>query len=147
MITTRLSRAVWASASVVAPGIGSARSKLAWSSIWQKYWLRNSSGRQTSFAPRSAPSTMRARARARLSCGSAEQRICTRPILNVFGAATVRLLLHEGDDVAEQAIPDRARVVVEAFGVGEDARAAFGTQRAPHVIGVLAHPERDGFAL
>src|SRR5947207_12604253 len=121
MTTTRLSRAVSHSASVVGPGIGSARSKLAWSSVWQKYWLRNSWGRQTSFAPRSAASTMRARARARLSCGSAEQRICTRPIWNALGAATVRLLLHDRDDVAEQAIPDRARVVVEALGVGEDA--------------------------
>src|SRR3954470_20323930 len=147
MTTTFFSRAVSATAAVLGPGIGSARSKLAWSSDWQKYWLRNSSGKQTRVAPRSAASTMRARARARLSSGSAEQRICTRPILKVVGAATVRLLLHERDDVAEQPIPDRARRRVVALGVGQDAGAAVGTERAAHVVRVLAHPQGDRLAL
>ena len=40
-----------ASASVVGPGIGSARSNRAASSTWQKYWVRNSSGRQATCAP------------------------------------------------------------------------------------------------
>src|SRR5262245_43515059 len=146
-ITILLARAVSDSSSVVGPGIGSARSNLAWSSLWQKYWLRNSSGRQTSVAPCWAASTMRARARQRLSSGSAEQRICTRPILKVLGAATVRLLLHERKNVAEQPIPDRQRGRVVPFGVGKDARAALGTQRALHVVGVLAHPDGDRFAL
>src|ERR1051325_229396 len=119
MITTFASRAVSVSASVDGPGIGSARSKLAWSSVWQKYGLRNSSGRQTICAPRPAASTTRARARRRLSSGSGEQRICTRPILKVLGAVTVRLLLHERKDVAEEAIPDWARGGVVALGVGE----------------------------
>ena len=65
----------------------------------------------------------------------------------LLGAATVRLLLHDRDDVAEQPIPDRARVGVVAIGVGEDARAALGAERAAHVVGVFAHPDRDGFAL
>src|SRR6185436_13975629 len=146
MITTLVWRAVSASASVVRPGIGSARSKFAWSSAWQKYWLRNSSGRQTICAPRPAAPAMCAIARARLSSGSGEQRICTRPILKVLGAATVRLLLHERQDVAEQAIPDRARRCVVAIGVGEDARAALRPERVAHVVGVLAHPGGDGLA-
>src|ERR687889_552871 len=44
--------------SVLGPGIGSARSKNLWSSIWQKYWLRKSSWRQTICAPRAAASRM-----------------------------------------------------------------------------------------
>src|SRR6185369_2805299 len=146
MSTVCVSRATSASAAVLGPGIGSARSKLAWSSVWQKYWLRNSSGRQTRAAPRPAASTMRARARFRLSSGSVEQRICTRPILKVLGAATVRLLLHGRQEVAEQAIPDRARRCVVAIGVGEDARAALRPERVAHVVGVLAHPGGDGLA-
>ena len=67
--------------------------------------------------------------------------------MKLLGAATVRLLLHDRDDVAEQPIPDRARGGVVAIGVGEDARAALGAERAAHVVGVLAHPDRDGFAL
>src|SRR5262245_16715607 len=146
-ITILLARAVSDSSSVVGPGIGSARSNFAWSSDWQKYWLRNSSGRQTSVAPCWAASTMRARARHRLSSGSAEQRICTRPILNVLGAATGCLLLHERKDVAEQPVPDRHRGRVVALRVGEDARATLGAQRAAHVVRVLADPGRDCLAL
>ena len=75
MSTVPVSRATSASAAVLGPGIGSARSKLAWSSVWQKYWLRNSSGRQISWAPSRAAARMRSSARARLSAGSVEQRI------------------------------------------------------------------------
>src|SRR5450432_4203303 len=87
MTTTRASLATRASASVDGPGIGSARSKLAWSSVWQKYCERKSSGRQMTRAPAAAASRTRAMARSRLSRGSAEQRICTRPRLKVCGGA------------------------------------------------------------
>ena len=64
---------------MVGPGIGSARPKFAWSSVWQKYWLRNSSCRQTICAPFRAASPMPAIAFCRFSSGSVLQRICTRP--------------------------------------------------------------------
>ena len=36
---------------MVGPGMGSARSNRAASSVWQKYWVRKSSGRQAIWAP------------------------------------------------------------------------------------------------
>ena len=42
--------------------MGSARSNRAASSAWQKYWVRNSSGRQAIWAPRSAAWRSSARA-------------------------------------------------------------------------------------
>ena len=57
-MTTRASRATSASFVVEGPGIGSARSKRRRSSRWQKYCARNSSGRQTMFAPSRAASRM-----------------------------------------------------------------------------------------
>src|SRR5919107_3473049 len=65
--------------SVLGPGIGSARSKNLWSSIWQKYWLRKSSWRQTICAPRAAASRMPATAVRKLASGSSPQRDWTRP--------------------------------------------------------------------
>src|SRR5205823_1608984 len=47
-----VSRATAASASVVGPGTGSARSNRAGSSAWQKYCVRNNSGRQATCAGR-----------------------------------------------------------------------------------------------
>ena len=55
-MATPVSRATSASFAVDGPGIASARSKSAVSSRWQKYWVRNSSGRQTIFAPSRAAS-------------------------------------------------------------------------------------------
>ncbi len=49
--TTPVSRQTRVRVSVEGPGMGSARPKRAWSSRWQKYWARKSSGRQTSWAP------------------------------------------------------------------------------------------------
>ncbi len=72
-------RAAFASASVVAPGIGSASANSAVSSDWQKYCDRNSSCRQTIVAPCFAASPMRLRAFFRFFAGSGEQVICTRP--------------------------------------------------------------------
>ncbi len=81
-MTTPNSAASAAKRSVVGPGIGSARSNSAVSSRWQKYWVRKSSGRQMTCAPRCAASRTCATARSRLSSGSGEQRICTKPTVN-----------------------------------------------------------------
>src|SRR6516165_4568058 len=132
MTTARVSFATRASASVEGPGIGSARSKLAWSSVWQKYCERKSSGRQITCAPALAASRTRATARSRLSRGSVEQRIWTRPRVKVCGGAMRPTILgapanasdvlrrpliqHLPDDVAQQAIPDELGVGVEALG-------------------------------
>src|SRR5712692_1281457 len=65
--------------SVVGPGIGSARSKREASSRWQKYCVRKSSGRQTTWAPRLDAACTCSTARARFSSGSGPQRSCTNP--------------------------------------------------------------------
>src|SRR5262249_54113029 len=75
-------RAVSDSASVVGPGTGSARSKTAGSSRWQKYCDRKSSGRQTTRAPFPAASSMPATALRRFSAASAVALIWTSPIEN-----------------------------------------------------------------
>src|SRR5262249_3958738 len=90
MMAVRGSRAMRPSASVGGPGTGSARSKQAASSRWQKYGERKSSGRQTTPAPRRAASRTRADAVARFSAGSMAQRIWTRAIRSVLGAALTR---------------------------------------------------------
>ena len=69
--------------------MGSARSKTAGSSFWQKYCERNSSCRQTIWAPCWAASAMRATAVRRLAAGSAAQAICTRPTTIVPGSDCV----------------------------------------------------------
>src|SRR5882724_6396492 len=164
MTTTLASFATRASASLDGPGIGSASSKFAWSSVWQKYRERKSSGRQITCAPASAASRTRATARSRFSRGSVEQRIWMRPKVTLCGAAIRPTILaapanasddcvpglrprpvvqHLADDVAQQAIPDGARVGEVALGVGEDARAAVLAVRLAHIGGVLAHPDGD----
>src|SRR5207249_8860367 len=90
MTTARISFATRPSASVVGPGTGSARSNAAWSSRWQKYCERNSSGRQITCAPWPAASRTRRVAVSRLATGSGAQRICTRPTRNFRGAGTAR---------------------------------------------------------
>ena len=57
-------------ASVVAPGIDSARWKLSWSSLWQKYSVAKSSCVQTIFAPIAADCSTLARVAWRLVAGS-----------------------------------------------------------------------------
>src|SRR5258707_790570 len=69
--------------------MGSARSNIAESSFWQKYCERNSSCRQTIWAPLLAASTTLAAALSTFSRGSRPQRICTRPMVNL-----VELIAH-----------------------------------------------------
>src|SRR5207237_10664690 len=76
-IATPSSPANSLSAEVDLPGISSASSKFLWSSVWQKYWERKSSGRQTIPAPFLAASRMKSRARENFFSESAQQRICT----------------------------------------------------------------------
>jgi hypothetical protein len=64
-----------ASASVLSPGIGSASSNLAVSSLWQKYRERNSSGRHAIRAPCCAAASTRSSACARFADGSSSTRI------------------------------------------------------------------------
>src|SRR4051812_3575389 len=166
-ITIFSSAAIGASAAVVGPGIGSARSKNAWSSDWQKYGDRNSSGRQTTSAPRRAASRTRAIAFSRFSARSVEQLICTRPSVNTFfedgmtrsvlfaprrelqAAGAGRLLKavlladHDVQDVAQQAVSAFRSLGLVALGVGQDSLAAARTVGQRHELGVLAHPGRD----
>src|SRR5882762_4264688 len=82
-------RAASERASVVGPGTGSARSNVAGSSRWQKYWERKSSGRQTTSAPFRAASSTRSTALARFASESAEQDICTSAIRKFLPAVIV----------------------------------------------------------
>ena len=88
-MTTPSSPASRPSSAVLGPGIGSARAKWAWSSVWQKYWLRNSSCRQTICAPFPAASRTPATAFLMFSAGSDEQAICTSPSRTLFRAFIV----------------------------------------------------------
>src|SRR5262249_6187630 len=81
-MTILFSFATAESASVVGPGTFSARSKSAWSSRWQKYCVRNNSGRHTISAPTLAAWRTLSQARPRLSSGSGEQDIWIRPTVN-----------------------------------------------------------------
>ena len=60
------------------PGIGSASAKRAWSSRWQKYWARKSSGRQTIWAPARAASRTRSAAWSRFCAVEGAQAIWIR---------------------------------------------------------------------
>src|SRR5690606_2446802 len=82
-IVTPRAFATLPSASVLGPGIGSARSNRAASSFWQKYCERNSSGRQMTCAPSAAACSTKPIARARLSAGSVDIAIWTRPTVKV----------------------------------------------------------------
>src|SRR6266852_116328 len=89
-------------ASVVGPGTGSARSNVAASSRWQKYWERKSSGRQTTSAPFRAASSTRSTALARFASESAEQDICTsatRKFSDIAGETTERSTGSQGADL------------------------------------------------
>src|ERR1044071_600584 len=141
--TTFFSAATLASAFDVGPGIGSARSKLAWSSDWQKYWVVNSSGRQTTWAPRAAASRILATAFSTFSAGLLEHRIWTRPSVKVSlddidmelptivaeariaSAAAVRSTRRREcrQDVAEQPIADARGLGHVAARIGQDAFA------------------------
>ncbi len=103
-MTAPVSRATLPSASVEGPGMGSARSKLAWSSDWQKYCERKSSGRQMICPPCPAASRTRAMALSKLAGGSGPHCIwisATRVAalcdwrISSFGSATV--LRRKGD--------------------------------------------------
>src|SRR6202046_263836 len=78
MTTTLCSRTTSESAAVEGPGMDSAVEKRAWSSRWQKYCARKSSGRQMSFAPASAASRTRATALARFASVEGSQDIWMR---------------------------------------------------------------------
>src|SRR6185369_9875046 len=164
MITILCSAAIGPSAAVVGPGIGSARSKNAWSSDWQKYCDRNSSGRQTTSAPRWAASRTRAIAFSRLAARSVEQLIWTRPSVKALAGGMTRSVLfaakgelqaaatpagarrsggHRVQDVGQQAVSDLRSVGLIALGVGQDARAAVRAVGQLDEGRVLAHPGRD----
>ena len=63
-------------ASVVAPGIDSARWKLSWSSLWQKYSVAKSYCVQTIFAPSAADCSTLERVAWRLVAGSLSALAC-----------------------------------------------------------------------
>ena len=89
-ITTTPARcAARPSASVLGPGMGSARSNNAASSRCAKYCERNSSGRHTRLAPDAAASATFPTAFSRLTAGSADIAICTSPIVHLFGRVPV----------------------------------------------------------
>ena len=79
MSTTECFLANLCRASVVGPGIRSASLKFSWSSLWQKYWERNSSWVQMICAPWRAARSTSARVRFRLTAGEGEQLVCSRP--------------------------------------------------------------------
>src|ERR1700691_3605378 len=89
-MTVFVSCATRPNASVVGPGTASANSKFAVSSRWQKYCERKSSGKQTTWAPERAASSMREVACARFSAALAPTAICTRATLNLSGVGTIR---------------------------------------------------------
>src|ERR1700730_14909911 len=86
------SRAIVARASVEAPGTLSARSNNAASSFWQKYCERNSSGKQTTSAPKAAACSTNETARSRFSAASLGAAIRTKPTVNVRTAGIPREL-------------------------------------------------------
>src|SRR5438105_12087059 len=91
MITMPSSRASSPRTNVDFPGTASARSKFLWSSVWQKYCDRKSSGRQTISAPFLAASRMKSIAREKLFSGSAPQRICTSATFVIGNLAIQKL--------------------------------------------------------
>src|ERR1700678_3193940 len=72
------SRTMAARRAVDGPGMSSARAKRAWSSRWQKYWARKSSGRQMSWAPSRAARRTRSAAWSRLAAMEGAQAIWMR---------------------------------------------------------------------
>src|SRR5690606_38095736 len=82
-IVTPRAFATLPSASVLGPGIGSAKSNSAASSFWQKYCERNSSGRQITCAPPFAACSTKPIARGRLSAGTVDIAIWTRRTVKV----------------------------------------------------------------
>ena len=102
-IATLSSPANSLSAEVDLPGISSASSKFLWSSVWQKYWERKSSGRQTIPAPFLAASRMKSRAREKFFSGSAPQRICTSAafILSCVMSTEVETALNVSETVGD----------------------------------------------
>src|SRR2546430_11232420 len=75
MMTTPSSRETSSRADVDLPGTSSANAKFLCSSVWQKYWDRNNSGKQTICAPCLAASRMKSSAREKFSAGSVPDRI------------------------------------------------------------------------
>ena len=80
--TPRFFASFW-KASVLGPGIRSARRKFRWSSFWQKYCERKSSWVQRIWAPSLAARSAAARQVARFSLGSAVQACWRRPSVTV----------------------------------------------------------------
>src|SRR5581483_11532747 len=122
--------AVLASASVVGPGSGSAKSNDAVSSRWQKYCERKSSGRHTTRAPRLAASRMRSAARRRFSSGSAEQAIWIRPTVYLCEGC-IYMSLHKS--------PRFAKMLQEARSVPADRATSKAPERKPQ-----SHPANPG---
>ena len=90
------------------PGIGSARSKKRWSSIWQKYWLRKSSWRQTICAPLGGglPDTGDRLRDVRVRVGRAAQ------LDQAEGHGSVAGCVHAGED-NERAVPGQRPGVIQ----------------------------------
>src|SRR5665213_2902093 len=124
-MTTRLcSRTTSLSAAVEGPGMDSAVAKRAWSSRWQKYCARKSSGRQMSFAPASAASRTRATALSRFAWVSGEQDIWMRATRVVL--AGILPSLRQVDDVA---VVTESIAVLLAVGNAQFAIPEFGVGR------------------
>src|ERR1044072_3430652 len=82
-MTARYFFASFWNASVLGPGIFSARLKYLWSSSWQKYWERNSSWVQMIFAPCFAARSAAARVFFRFASGSEAQAVWRIAVLTV----------------------------------------------------------------
>jgi len=92
MTVTPCCFAAAATASLVGPGIGSARSNNAGSCTWQKYCEAKISGRQTMSAPRLAASAMARLALAMFGSLSSAMDIWTRPTVTEFFAMAAKLV-------------------------------------------------------
>src|SRR5687767_14837179 len=94
MTTTPYFFAIFPSASVLGPGMVSAVLKKRWSSIWQKYCVRNISCVQITCAPALAACSTRRTWLRRFAAVSSEQAICVRATVTfrdpLFGAVRRR---------------------------------------------------------
>ncbi len=140
---------------VVGPGIGSARSKLAWSSVWQKYW-RAEQLRQADELRAVAGGGADALERARQVVGrigraahldERDLELLGRrhgvTIVAVRDAVNRRLRHATSRSIALPSSRSQTGCArrVEAHGVGQDLRAAIVAVGAADVVGVLADPD------
>src|ERR1041385_3317039 len=103
MMIAPVSRATLPNDSVEGPGISSASAKLAWSSDWQKYCDRKSSGRQIICAPCRAASRTRVTAFAKFAAGSGPHCICTSATLVLDKSGMLPITIEEKEGTADHA--------------------------------------------